>query len=83
MPLNEMYPNLQTEKKNWSNFAKDNDQRPFCSNFNGLYLFKYRSSRLKNHIFGISIKFWVRSSKNRKKKLESADVNVSIHGYPL
>ena len=26
MRLNEMYPNLQTEK-NWSNFAKDNYQK--------------------------------------------------------
>ena len=32
MPLNEMYPNLQTEKKNWSNFAKDIDLKLFCPN---------------------------------------------------
>ena len=36
MRLNEMYPNLQTEKK-WSNFTKDIDQKPFCPNLNDLY----------------------------------------------
>ena len=46
MSLNEMYPNLQTEKIGLilSNFAKDINQKPFCPNFNRLYLFKYRSS---------------------------------------
>ena len=38
MRLNEMYPNLQTD------FAKDIDLKPFCPNFNDLYIFKYRST---------------------------------------
>ena len=46
MCLNNMYPNLQTEK-NWSNFAKDVDQKPFCLNFNDLYRFKYRKKAHK------------------------------------
>ena len=52
-----MYPILQTE--NWSNFAKDSELKPFCPNFNDLYLFKYRISHWKRGWFGISIKFYI------------------------
>ena len=75
--LNEMYPNLQTEK-NGPFLPQIFDQKPFCPNFNVLYLFKYRNSHWKRDIFGISMKFWVRSSKKSKQKLASADVKVSI-----
>ena len=33
-----MYPNLKIKiGQNWSNFAKDIDQKSFCPKFNGLF----------------------------------------------
>ena len=68
------------EKKIWSKFAKDIEQNQFYPNFNGLYLFKYRSSHWKGDIFGIRIKFWVRSSKKISKifKIKQRGVTGSL-----
>ena len=55
-----MYPNLQTEKINWSNFAKDNCKKRFVQTLMAyIYL---------NIEFGISKKIEKKISKIFKKK---------------